>query len=649
MPKTLTDVGRWKTRETHVPRISISNADGVSDNLIDGSSDKLVAPSPSFGTTSAHTDQSHDLQTRLHFARVSVGEKPGFIPNGKLNELVTEDVVTEILNRDPPGQTTDASTRHWRSYARKICSTTGDDRCTFRKIFATLVLIDKTADIVSFIDNDPPVDDSFLPLVGIPMPGTTQTGFLGLRNTPATPVPFLKSWPPVKCANFEQEQWAMVAPCFEKPRDRKVKFYDLHDKTILPWIWEDDVERRGGFSTVKHVKIDEQHHEFGDYPLGDGTFAVKCLDETASESVFRAEVATLERFTSEGRADREHTREHLVSLLVTFRQAGRYSLLFHWAPLDLIRLWNSPKSPNDANLTWFLGQCCGIARGVHQIHEYQSSSESEGTTTLRVNDRRYGRHTDIKPQNLLVFQKRDGSNDYGTIQLTDFGLCEFRGVNSRSNIPQAALLGGTPTYSPPEAYMPGAKISRSYDIWSLGCVFLEFISWYLGGQPDVDAFIQARLTAPDPDAFIHARLIPPVDGRVELDNFWEPHQPDIPGGIHNARVKKQVLDWIDQRLQHPRCTEPLQRFLRFIRDHMLVIETVTQGTDHPATRRAPSSYVHAELKSIYDSVTRTIPEHPRTTSWQPTLARISAESQGSNPQPWPGRGRKRELGSPDEG
>jgi hypothetical protein len=539
LPEDMTNDGRFGNRNTGLPELSVSK----------GLSEVLVAPTVATASESVNTDESPDLQTRLIYAHV--GGQPGFIPRGILEDLVTEDAVFDILNGVLPSQSTNADTQE-RGYTRKICSITGHARCTYRRVFAILVLIDKPEEILSFISNG--IDDSCLPLEGIPrLPEGRQSVFLCLKSTPGTPIPFLKQWSASACKNFYREQWGMIAPCFEKPGegDVRVKFYDLHDNTILPWTWEDDNPRRGGFSKVKHVRIHEQHHEFGDYPvrlkgrfllllyvilanylcsqLGDGSFAVKCLEGTTSEADFRAEVATLERFTSEGRPGREPTREHLVSLLATFKKGGYYYLLFHWASSDLYGFWNTQNTLSDANVTWLLEQCCGIALGVHYIHEYQSSFGSDGKTINTPNaDRRYGRHTDIKPQNLLVFQKRDDLGDYGTIQLTDFGLCEFRGEHSRSNIPQAALSGGTATYSPPEACVAHGIISRSYDIWSLGCVYLEFITWYLGGCQYVKAFIDERLS-------------PALNG-MDTDHFCCFEQPETPGGALRPRVKGQVLN-----------------------------------------------------------------------------------------------------------
>lgn len=47
------------------------------------------------------------------------------------------------------------------------------------------------------------------------------------------------------------------------------------------------------------------------------------------------------------------------------------------------------------------------------------------------------------------------------------------------------------TYRAPE-YDIASKVSPSYDIWSLGCVLLEFVTWYLLGGKGVEEFSKRR-------------------------------------------------------------------------------------------------------------------------------------------------------------
>jgi hypothetical protein len=61
-------------------------------------------------------------------------------------------------------------------------------------------------------------------------------------------------------------------------------------------------------------------------------------------------------------------------------------------------------------------------------------------------------------------------------------------------------------YLPPEAHVPvtNAFIGTSYDVWGLGCIFLEFVTWLLGGWDTVDGFLTRRLTRERPDDLFFA-------------------------------------------------------------------------------------------------------------------------------------------------
>lgn len=153
-----------------------------------------------------------------------------------------------------------------------------------------------------------------------------------------------------------------------------------------------------------------------------------------------------------------------------------FYILFPWAESDLLSYWKRNSKPVKSHLMylWMVQQCYGIVDAVAFIHDPKFLSP-EGT-------RIYGRHGDIKPENILWFQKRQGSGGMGALVLSDLGLSAIQRDQSRSNIPDDPIPV-TPNYRPPECDMDGedGHISRSFDIWTLGCLFLEFLVWALDG------------------------------------------------------------------------------------------------------------------------------------------------------------------------
>lgn len=132
----------------------------------------------------------------------------------------------------------------------------------------------------------------------------------------------------------------------------------------------------------------------------------------------------------------------------------------------------------------------GIAGALSQLHDFAPSDPTplviNGTPQSQTIDTesrpthglgKYGRHGDIKPDNILWFKNIPGSNygASGILRIADFGLGRFHGRESRSNDP-AGNNPASPTYKPPECKL-GKFISRAYDIWSLGGLYLEFITW----------------------------------------------------------------------------------------------------------------------------------------------------------------------------
>jgi serine/threonine protein kinase len=113
--------------------------------------------------------------------------------------------------------------------------------------------------------------------------------------------------------------------------------------------------------------------------------------------------------------------------------------------------------------------------------------------------KKYGRHGDITPGNILWFDDGTSKKDVltGTLKLADFGQAELHSSLSKT---QHKNVANTVTYRPPECDLQHKTIRQSYDIWCLGCVYLEFAAWMLGGHRLVMEFSLRRLS---PDVLQH--------------------------------------------------------------------------------------------------------------------------------------------------
>jgi serine/threonine protein kinase len=75
-------------------------------------------------------------------------------------------------------------------------------------------------------------------------------------------------------------------------------------------------------------------------------------------------------------------------------------------------------------------------------------------------------HRDLKPQNLLIDRR-------GYIKLADFGLARAFGMPVRTYTHEVVTLW----YRAPEILLGSKFYSTSVDVWSLGCVFAEMVSF----------------------------------------------------------------------------------------------------------------------------------------------------------------------------
>lgn len=221
--------------------------------------------------------------------------------------------------------------------------------------------------------------------------------------------------------------------------------------------------------------------------------------DTLSQTHFRLEVKALMKI-------RAKEKRHLVNVLTTFKYDKKYHLIFRWATGgNLSDLWSAPDAPlSHKSVCWLAQQCWGLADGLDGIHNAKMSSRdveevqqppsppspqqpSLWLSTLVPDQKDYGRHGDIKPPNILWFQQDQNKYGPGVLKISDFGLTTFHSALTTKISPREQEIELTLTYAPPEWDLK-EDISRPFDIWSLGCVYLEFLTWALLGSRGIMNF-----------------------------------------------------------------------------------------------------------------------------------------------------------------
>ncbi|KAJ8067310.1 hypothetical protein OCU04_004665 [Sclerotinia nivalis] len=401
-----------------------------------------------------------------------------------------------------------------------------------------------------------------------------------------------ETWEAKKLENFYRYQWWMIAPVF-----RYNEHYYFEKEVVLPFLpfepkeQEGDIPQSGSYGEVYPIRLHPSHHYFwsesSDCKDNGRLLAVKRLFST-DKAGFDKEVEMLKILGS-----KRHPHPHLIRLLGTFEKESHYHLIFPFASANLRKYWED-HDPNFDRTTvlWSLKQMAGIANALKQLHNFQAtvsslngeeSSEFTGQP-LRVErgEPKYGRHGDLKPENLLWFEKGPGIDDEnGILQIADFGKGKFHGMESKSRV-RPSEAQASPTYEPPELRL-SKPVSRAYDIWSLGGIYLEFITWLLLGPYGIGDFSNGRGKSNSIG--------------VNDDTFFsivrEPSQePD-------AEVRDSVLEWVAKLREHERCSKAIHELLDLTMEELLVADPQDRGDARKIDARFQNIRKKAEEDTDY--------------------------------------------------
>lgn len=176
---------------------------------------------------------------------------------------------------------------------------------------------------------------------------------------------------------------------------------------------------------------------------------------------------------------------------------------------------------------WVAKQCHGLASAIcklHNLHDSQTSPQ----------DPNYGFHASIHPSNLLWFKEWRGFDvnhrEPGVLQIAGFGSSSVHHTDTRSTIDIEMEMR---TYAPPESEISDELHVgfQSYDIWGLGCLFLEFLGWLVKGNSNAHR-----------EAFAEARQRNSTTGRPKfvMDTFYRLVRSNVSGREYYTEVNPAV-------------------------------------------------------------------------------------------------------------
>jgi serine/threonine protein kinase len=270
-------------------------------------------------------------------------------------------------------------------------------------------------------------------------------------------------------------------------------------------------------------------------------------------------------------------------------------------------------------------QCRGLAEGLNTIHRYatfsgtsvlqihglsvrQDKCESQEATQTEDLDRTqkirslFGRHGDLKPENIVWFPDLRSVGGHGTLKITDFGIARF----STENMWDTWKTGGvpnSPSYRSPECELDG-KLTTACDVWALGCVYLQFITWYFGGYKLVKHFGERRLEQDDrykmpTDTFFVIKKQSGVRWATIKTSVVEvsvhSHRRCCYGSLSSVQIlsldcttitlspQKEAdadnVQTIEELREHRRCTADFNKLIDMVQRDMLVVRHDSPSTD----------------------------------------------------------------------
>ncbi|KAK1584940.1 kinase domain-containing protein [Colletotrichum navitas] len=398
-----------------------------------------------------------------------------YLPRDAFEEIFTITTVKYLIRAIYPNATDE-----------KINQIIGDTDKSRRMIIATLVFMKQTSHIDDFVREG--IFDHHMPLRHTRESMREFQTRAGTDEAEEINTTLFQKWERVHIDLFYIYQKMIVVPIFDMD-DGKIRFHVLDQDVRLPWE-EFKYKASGAHGIVHQLQIHPSHYKFGsnsklEHPQ---CFAVKEI-HAADHKSYRHELRALVQSCT-----RVQQEKHLIKLMFTFQHGEKLYLVFEWADGNLQEFWAKKKVESAAaSARWMLQQCRGIANAVKRIHglatwqKEERRSVASGTEEEEKLVKDWGRHGDIKPSNILWFSTYGEDRDH--LVVADLGLTRYHSRLTRSRV--LRVDGFTGTYRAPEIDL-GDLISSKYDIWSLGCVFLEFCVWYLLGPEAIAAFERDR-------------------------------------------------------------------------------------------------------------------------------------------------------------
>ncbi|CEF74397.1 unnamed protein product [Fusarium graminearum] len=379
-------------------------------------------------------------------------------------------------------------------------------------------------------------------------------------------------------SDFIEHQWKFCAAVFSA----NVINHDIESDAILPFTKKYAASAdEGAFGQVMKYEIYDSH-------LDKSGLIIPCTQLVALKKI-KLESDQPQRLKVEGWEKevealwkmRSLGEKHIVNFITAFRllnqgQHNEHYLMLEWADGGNLRnLWERfPRNLTHKLVKDVFGQLLGLSRALDKVHNPNNKTEND-----------HFRHGDLKPENILWFKDESDSSKLGTLKIGDWGLAKKHQDITQLRTVQTSTGFGTRRYEPPEeSTVVGnglvvrndrgkifRKRSRLYDVWAMGCIWLEFLIWLMYGFEGLRRF-NTSLNSQNSDA----------------PSYYEVDKSGV------AKVHHVALQWMKHMAKDPVCKvgqTALGNLLELVRDRLLVVglpKNFGTTTDMSKTPRARS-------------------------------------------------------------
>ncbi|KAJ4424693.1 hypothetical protein N0V82_000621 [Gnomoniopsis sp. IMI 355080] len=335
-----------------------------------------------------------------------------------------------------------------------------------------------------------------------------------------------------------EEQWRFLPYRFPpKGHERHV---EIGEERILPFIGKSVDLDEGSFGRVFTMNIWPSQQAFFPEDSEEVQIIIKRLKPKIGDKVYRQERTCLTLMN-------QLKHPNVIPFLGSYTYRGDRNFLFPRLDMDLKKFLTLPDRFGSFQHDFtFYSALRGLCSALLNIHELHLNQDRHGVDFDSI-----GYHHDIRPANILVNQE--------TFILADFGLGNVKDSGVRSQTAWTQTLGD---YLAPECMegLQSQTVGRSIDIWAIGCLIADIVTYIHLGNKGVQEFSKERLT-PGVSGWIES-LFHSVDGHIKTEVVkWLHRLPQVgPGGISISPLVELSLYILTKDAVHrPKISNVCQR------------------------------------------------------------------------------------------